>query len=197
MSLVAGFLLDCNSEQRLANSSSEYRANLQRNIADTIAFLPKLTTGLDVNVRFNGIHQFEFTHETAIFDLLDMALVHGWLVDPEVRALHASPLSHPSQQTGLLTPAYWCLLTRHAAACSLLLRHDTGPCAAGCTDLPGCGGHGLQPAGGQAGGHHGGRHPQVPAGLLRPPAPQQRQLLGCRRSQACADHLLICRLSHL
>ena len=93
MSLVAGYLLDCNSEQKLAGSSSEYSANVRQNIADTISSLPKLTTGVDVNVRFHDIRAFEFTDEISIFDLLDVALVHGWLVDPQARWLlrHANP----------------------------------------------------------------------------------------------------------
>ena len=36
------------------------------------------TEGLDVNVKFNG--GFEFTSDLAIFDLLDVRLVHGWRV---------------------------------------------------------------------------------------------------------------------
>ena len=40
-------------------------------------------TGVDVNVRFTGIDSFEFTDEVAVFDLLGMQLVHGWLVDPQ------------------------------------------------------------------------------------------------------------------
>ena len=42
---------------------------------------------MDVNVRFTGIDAFEFTDEVAIFDLLGMPLVHGWLVDPQVSLL--------------------------------------------------------------------------------------------------------------
>ena len=86
ISLVAGYLLDSNSEERLARSGAtpEYRANLHKNIADTIGMLPKLCTGVDVNVQFYNIRAFEFTNEVAVFDLLDMSLVHGWLVDPQV-----------------------------------------------------------------------------------------------------------------
>ena len=43
-----------------------------------------LAQGLDVNVRFRNITDFEFTQECATFDLLDIPLVHGWLVSPEV-----------------------------------------------------------------------------------------------------------------
>lgn len=92
ISLVAGYLLDCNSEERLiqAGASAEYQANLHRNIADSIALLPKLTTGVDVNVKFHDFRAFEFTDEIAVFDLLDMSLVHGWLVDPQVACTSCS-----------------------------------------------------------------------------------------------------------
>ncbi|KAK9814352.1 hypothetical protein WJX72_004386 [[Myrmecia] bisecta] len=84
MSLVAGLLLDSNSEQRLdSQASEEYKANLRQHIADAIARLPKLTTGVDVNVQFHDIRGFEFTDEVAIFDLMDINLVHGWLADPQ------------------------------------------------------------------------------------------------------------------
>eukprot|EP00891_Asterochloris_glomerata_P002115 jgi/Astpho2/2115/fgenesh1_pg.00038_%23_170_t len=84
VSLVAEHLLDSNNEERLGPSVTiDYKANLQRNIEDAITLLPKLTTGIDVNVRFDDVHGFEFTDEVAIFDLLDVSLVHGWLVDPQ------------------------------------------------------------------------------------------------------------------
>lgn len=48
------------------------------------------TQGLDVNVQFTrGIQGFEFTAETAIFDLLRCPLVHGWLADPADTEAHA------------------------------------------------------------------------------------------------------------
>ena len=60
---------------------------LQHNINDAIAVLPKLQTGLDVNVRFTGVMElfvlkeetksfqvadFEYTEDSLIFDLLDI-----------------------------------------------------------------------------------------------------------------------------
>lgn len=86
VSLVAGYLLDANDEQKLGKGlPEEYKANLRKNVADAIGFLSKLTTGIDVNVRFHDVKGFEFTDEIAIFDLLDISLVHGWLVDPQVQ----------------------------------------------------------------------------------------------------------------
>ena len=87
VSLVAGYLLDANDEQKIGKGlPEEYKANLQKNVADAIGILAKLTTGIDVNVRFHHVKGFEFTDEIAIFDLLDISLVHGWLVDPQVQS---------------------------------------------------------------------------------------------------------------
>lgn len=40
-------------------------------------------TGIDVNVRFTGVDKFEYTPDCLIFDLLNIPLYHGWLVEPE------------------------------------------------------------------------------------------------------------------
>ena len=80
---MAGHLLDANSEERLAATSLEYRANVSQSLGDAVALLPKLATGVDVNVRFHDVHAFEYTDEVAIFPLLDLDLLHGWLVDPQ------------------------------------------------------------------------------------------------------------------
>uniref|UniRef100_H3DLC7 Ubiquitin carboxyl-terminal hydrolase n=1 Tax=Tetraodon nigroviridis TaxID=99883 RepID=H3DLC7_TETNG len=53
------------------------------NMSDAMAVLPKLSTGLDVNVRFTGVSDFEYTPECIVFDLLDIPLYHGWLLDPQ------------------------------------------------------------------------------------------------------------------
>ncbi|XP_067469010.1 ubiquitin carboxyl-terminal hydrolase MINDY-1 [Thunnus thynnus] len=57
--------------------------NFQQNMSDAMAVLPKLSTGLDVNVRFTGVTDFEYTPECIVFDLLNIPLYHGWLVDPQ------------------------------------------------------------------------------------------------------------------
>ncbi len=56
--------------------------------------LPTLAEGLDVNVKFDG--GFEFTSDLAIFDLLDVRLVHGWRVDGENDAATAEALGSRS-----------------------------------------------------------------------------------------------------
>ena len=79
MDILAEYLLDNNPVE----SSSHYAANLQQNLQDVINNMHKLTTGVDVNPKFSSVRGFEFTNETAIFDLFNISLVHGWMLDPE------------------------------------------------------------------------------------------------------------------
>ncbi|GFS33270.1 FAM63A-like protein [Actinidia rufa] len=81
LSLVAERLIDSNSN--VDNKDAGYLENQQQNIADAIDLLPRLATGIDVNTKFRRIDDFEFTRECAIFDLLDIPLYHGWIVDPQ------------------------------------------------------------------------------------------------------------------
>ncbi|KAK4435242.1 Ubiquitin carboxyl-terminal hydrolase MINDY-1 [Sesamum alatum] len=81
LSLVAERLIDTNINTD--NKDAGYLENQQQNIADAIDLLPRLTTGIDVNIKFRRIDDFEFTPECAIFDLLDIPLYHGWIVDPQ------------------------------------------------------------------------------------------------------------------
>ena len=89
LSLVVHRLLESNPPMvgRSSSSSSQQDAlarNQERNLNDVMSSsLPRLISGLDVNVGFRSIVDFEFTAEMAIFDLLDIRLVHGWLVDDD------------------------------------------------------------------------------------------------------------------
>ncbi|CAF1252993.1 unnamed protein product [Adineta steineri] len=67
--------------------NDEKRINYERNIQDALAVLPKLKTGMDVNLKFNGVDKFEYTPECIIFDLLGIQLLHGWVVDPQDKEL--------------------------------------------------------------------------------------------------------------
>lgn len=64
-------------------SAGPARLNFEQNMQDAMAVMHKLQTGLDVNVRFTGVRDFEYTPECIIFDLLHISLYHGWLVDPQ------------------------------------------------------------------------------------------------------------------
>ncbi|KAK4365299.1 hypothetical protein RND71_016657 [Anisodus tanguticus] len=81
LSLLAERLIDSNNN--VNDKDAGYVENQQQNIADAIDLLPRLATGIDVNIKFRRIDDFEFTCECAIFDLLDIPLYHGWIVDPQ------------------------------------------------------------------------------------------------------------------
>ncbi|XP_030320982.1 ubiquitin carboxyl-terminal hydrolase MINDY-1 isoform X1 [Calypte anna] len=74
---------DCILAAQPREPSEGLELNFQQNINDSMMVLPKLATGLDVNVRFTGVSDFEYTPECIIFDLLNIPLYHGWLVDPQ------------------------------------------------------------------------------------------------------------------
>ncbi|XP_072139630.1 ubiquitin carboxyl-terminal hydrolase MINDY-1 [Mobula birostris] len=74
---------DCVLNTKPKESSEGLQLNFNQNMNDAMAVLPKLSTGLDVNVRFTGVGDFEYTPECIVFDLLDVPLYHGWLVDPQ------------------------------------------------------------------------------------------------------------------
>ena len=56
--------------------------NTRKAVEDAIETLPTLSKGLDVNVKFGGVNEFEFDRNIAVFDILDVNLYHGWVVDP-------------------------------------------------------------------------------------------------------------------
>lgn len=59
-------------------------ANTSHCVDDVMRLLPRMLHGLDVNVKFTGgIRDFEPTPEMSIFDLFNLNLVHGWLIDPQ------------------------------------------------------------------------------------------------------------------
>nr|XP_035978848.1 ubiquitin carboxyl-terminal hydrolase MINDY-1 isoform X6 [Halichoerus grypus] len=74
---------DCLLSIKPQEKSEGLQLNFQQNVDDAMTVVPKLATGLDVNVRFTGVSDFEYTPECSIFDLLGIPLYHGWLVDPQ------------------------------------------------------------------------------------------------------------------
>ncbi|KAM4833336.1 ubiquitin carboxyl-terminal hydrolase MINDY-2 isoform X2 [Urocitellus parryii] len=79
MEYLGDYMLDSKPKE----ISEIQRLNYEQNMSDAMAILHKLQTGLDVNVRFTGVRVFEYTPECIVFDLLDIPLYHGWLVDPQ------------------------------------------------------------------------------------------------------------------
>ncbi|OCT89541.1 ubiquitin carboxyl-terminal hydrolase MINDY-2 [Xenopus laevis] len=83
MEYLGDYILDAKPKE----ISEVQRLNYEQNMSDAMAILHKLQTGLDVNVKFTGVRVFEYTPECIVFDLLDIPLYHGWLVDPLVPEL--------------------------------------------------------------------------------------------------------------
>uniref|UniRef100_A0A8C4Q1J7 Ubiquitin carboxyl-terminal hydrolase n=1 Tax=Eptatretus burgeri TaxID=7764 RepID=A0A8C4Q1J7_EPTBU len=85
--ITAEQLMECLGDFILESVPKEFsedqRLNYEQNIGDAIMIMHKLQTGLDVNVRFTGVTDFEYTPECIVFDLLVIPLYHGWLVDPQ------------------------------------------------------------------------------------------------------------------
>lgn len=76
---LINLMLDLNDKER-----DEVRmANIQQSLEACIELLPTLNVGLDVNCRFSGPRDFEYTGALSVFDLLDISIVHGWVVAPE------------------------------------------------------------------------------------------------------------------
>ncbi|XP_018028095.1 ubiquitin carboxyl-terminal hydrolase MINDY-1 [Hyalella azteca] len=82
VSIVANALIDLAPRGNNANNPQQQNL-IQQNTNDAVQVLDKLLTGLDVNVRFSGVQDFEFTSELCVFDGLSIPLYHGWVVDPE------------------------------------------------------------------------------------------------------------------
>ncbi|KAI9013779.1 hypothetical protein CLU79DRAFT_768696 [Phycomyces nitens] len=64
-------------------STAENVATYRYNLDSALSILPNLQTGLDVNIGFSSIRDFEPTEELAMFDLFGVDLVHGWVADPQ------------------------------------------------------------------------------------------------------------------
>ncbi|KAL8210004.1 hypothetical protein R6Q57_006736 [Mikania cordata] len=67
----------------IANKGAGRVENQLQRIADAIDLLPSFATGINVDIKFNRINDFEFTRERAVFDLLGIPMYHGWIIDPQ------------------------------------------------------------------------------------------------------------------
>ncbi|GFS19608.1 ubiquitin carboxyl-terminal hydrolase MINDY-1 [Elysia marginata] len=77
------YLGECILENTPKDLPETTQANYEQNMQDAMGVMHKLQTGLDVNVKFTGVRDFEYTPELIVFDLLGISLFHGWLVDPQ------------------------------------------------------------------------------------------------------------------
>lgn len=87
IALIASRFLDANASQ---SSDPERAAAIEFALSECFEVMERLATGLDVNVKFHSIYGFEATKDMVVFDLLDISLVHGWLVDPADREAAAA-----------------------------------------------------------------------------------------------------------
>ena len=75
-SLLGNYLLDRAQQNENKSHSEQY-------ILDCMERFVQIQTGIDVNVRFNSVEGFEYTPELSLFDLAQVRLLHGWVVDPQ------------------------------------------------------------------------------------------------------------------
>jgi ubiquitin carboxyl-terminal hydrolase MINDY-1/2 len=85
VAMVSDWLFESNAA---ASGDGSGAADLQESLSSCLEILPRLNIGLDVNCKFGGTGDFEFTRELAVFDLLDIGLYHGWIVGKEDAAAH-------------------------------------------------------------------------------------------------------------
>eukprot|EP00762_Andalucia_godoyi_P000175 ANDGO_02276.mRNA.1 Uncharacterized protein YPL191C len=77
INLIADFMVTRMSSA--GNNNPDVAANL----SDALASLPDLQFGMDVNPRFCRVTDFEFSKHLVVFDVCNITLRHGWLVDPQ------------------------------------------------------------------------------------------------------------------
>ncbi|RTG85190.1 uncharacterized protein DC041_0012393 [Schistosoma bovis] len=68
----------------------DQQINYESNFRDVLCLFPSLQTGLDINIRFTGVADFEYTPTLSLFDLFNIHIYHGWLVDPDEHDLAAT-----------------------------------------------------------------------------------------------------------
>ena len=81
--LVANRILEYSAESE--GTSDEVILMQQKRVTEVISILPKLQYGLDVNVKFDAVSNFEYTQELDCFDAAGVPIVHGWVLDPQDR----------------------------------------------------------------------------------------------------------------
>lgn len=79
LQMVTNILFDANASSGTSSTSTR-DLNVRENLTACLEILPRLNVGLDVNCKFAGPQEFEYTQELAVFDLLDINLFHGWVV---------------------------------------------------------------------------------------------------------------------
>jgi len=71
--------------------------NVEYLLGEALQILGKLYLGMDINVRFRGIYDYEHTQELALFDVAQIDLVHAWVFDDTYQRLFQR---HKMEDTG-------------------------------------------------------------------------------------------------
>lgn len=75
------FVADCILRLKPKDIDEAELPNYEQNLSDVLALIPSLPKGLDVNIHFTGVKRFEYTPACALFDILNIPLMHGWIID--------------------------------------------------------------------------------------------------------------------
>uniref|UniRef100_A0A0R3S6Q2 Ubiquitin carboxyl-terminal hydrolase n=1 Tax=Elaeophora elaphi TaxID=1147741 RepID=A0A0R3S6Q2_9BILA len=75
------FVADCILRLKPKDIDEAELPNYEQNVSDVLTLIPSLPKGLDVNIHFTGVRKFEYTSACALFDILNIPLVHGWIID--------------------------------------------------------------------------------------------------------------------
>eukprot|EP01062_Namystynia_karyoxenos_P012658 TRINITY_DN14571_c0_g4_i1.p1 TRINITY_DN14571_c0_g4~~TRINITY_DN14571_c0_g4_i1.p1 ORF type:complete len:505 (+),score=157.77 TRINITY_DN14571_c0_g4_i1:107-1621(+) len=78
LNLVSSFMLE-----RQKSRGLESDANAQYQVDDVLRHLPGLQFGMDVNVRFKSVMDYEFCPAMVCFDAFQIRMVHGWVLSPD------------------------------------------------------------------------------------------------------------------
>ncbi len=81
------YLGDALLRSKPTKMSEDQEMNFNENFSDALNLLHKLEFGLDVNVKFTGVDEFEYTRELNIFDMFNINIYHGWLIDPQMKEI--------------------------------------------------------------------------------------------------------------
>ena len=71
------YLGDALIRSKPANMKEDLEMNFNENFSDALNLLHKLERGLDVNVKFTCVNEFEYTRELNIFDMFNINIYHG------------------------------------------------------------------------------------------------------------------------
>ncbi|OZJ03530.1 hypothetical protein BZG36_03416 [Bifiguratus adelaidae] len=86
--ILGDYILQKMSSSEEASGMIACLSNYGYSLNEVFALIPTLQTGLDVNVKFSNINAFEPTSGLSLFDILNVDIVHGWVVDPEQRHVY-------------------------------------------------------------------------------------------------------------